>query len=381
MPEEARARAPFAGLGVEPRSVRALVVDDSAFMRHMVADILRGGGVEVVGAAAGGVEGLGLVARLKPDVITLDIEMPEMDGITFLSGLASVRPTPVVVLSSLAEAGAVATVRCLELGAVDCLHKPSGAISLGIDRIGGELVASVMAAAQARPTFPARSSPVALRSPAASGHGAQPAPLRPDDAVVVLASSTGGPAALTAVVPRLPADLPAALVIVQHLPVGFTRALARRLDSCSALAVREAETGMALQRGLALVAPAGSHLEMGRSGRVVLSADPPIWGVRPAADVTLRSAAQRFGARVVAVVMTGMGRDGALGARAVRQRGGLCVAQSEETCAIYGMPRAAWEAGAVERLIPLDAIAEQVAAAVTSGAAARGGGNGRPVFA
>jgi two-component system chemotaxis response regulator CheB len=184
------------------------------------------------------------------------------------------------------------------------------------------------------------------------------------DAVLIITSSTGGPAALQQIVPRLPGDLAASVVIVQHLPVGFTRSLAARLDSVSALMVREAASGDMLRRGVALVAPGGFHLAFDAQGRVELNQDPPVWGVRPAADVTLKTAAERFGPRVVAVVLTGMGRDGALGAKAVRQNGGCCLGQNEETCVVYGMPRAAYEAGAIHRQVPLAEMAEVVESVV-----------------
>jgi len=348
----------------ETAPLRVLVVDDSALMRKLVSDILRRNDIEVVGTARDGCDALDKAQNLQPDVITLDVEMPRMDGAAFLGTLMRERPTPVVMVSSLTQAGAEITLRCLELGAFDCVCKPSGSISLDIERSADELVAKVRAAA----TAGVRRAALGVRRPsspqAAEQAGAPKAAARPlstQDAVVVIASSTGGPAALTRVVPSLPGDLAAAILVVQHLPIGFTRSLANRLDTLSALTVREASEGDQLQRGVALIAPAGKHLALDAQGRVTLNEEPPLWGVRPAADVTLRSAAARFGARVVAVVMTGMGRDGALGAKAVRQAGGVCFAQDEATCVVFGMPRAAQEAGAVNRLLPLDSIATAIA--------------------
>jgi two-component system chemotaxis response regulator CheB len=315
------------------------------------------------------------------------------------------RPTPVVMVSSLTAEGADVTLACLQRGAVDFVLKPSGSISLDIATVGGEIVAKTRAAAGAqvqRPSaftlsrlaaqaaktglngaVPPRTNtpPLRLSLPArplsavASGAAAparespaQPAyqRLEADTVVVAIASSTGGPAALQEVIPHLPADLNAAYLIVQHLPAGFTRSLASRLDHSSALTVREAQAGDALERGLVLIAPGGRHLELDAKGRVVLNDDPPLWGVRPAADVMMRAVAARFGPRALGVVLTGMGCDGALGVKAIKGAGGLCLAQDEASCVVYGMPRAAFETGVLAQVVPLPdmaaAIARQIAA-------------------
>lgn len=354
-------------------AVRALVVDDSAFMRKMISDILREGGVEVVGVAKNGREALDLVARLQPDVLTVDVEMPVMNGVELLTELMRTRPTPVVVLSSLTGQGGETSIRCLELGAVACLQKPSGSISLDIEQIGPDIVLAVKAAARAdrgrlrAVVSPAGAVAAALRPISAvpgAPKSADGEPLDPTDAVVLIASSTGGPGALQRVVPRLPADLPAAVLMVQHLPVGFTKPLADRLNASSQLAVREATEGDEPRRGLVLIAPAGTHMEMSSAGRLHMNQDPPIWGVRPAADVTFTTVAGRFQRRVVGAVLTGMGRDGALGAKAVRDNGGVCFAQDEATSVVWGMPRAAHEIGAADRLVPIDEIAQAITEAV-----------------
>jgi two-component system chemotaxis response regulator CheB len=353
--------------------IKALVVDDSAFMRKMVGDILRKNGIDVIGTAFDGLDGLEKARVLRPDVITLDVEMPRLDGVGFLRALMEEIPTPVVVLSSHTESGSDITIRCLELGAFEALRKPSGAISLDIERIAADIVEKVRAAAMAGRRAPLagisaphlhedfRPARNTQRMPSATSSRTRRNTCRSEEgAVVVIASSTGGPAALQNIVPYLPGDLAASLVIVQHMPVGFTKALANSLNCVSALHVREAEPGDALCCGAGLVAPGGTHLSFNERGRVMLTSEPPLWGVRPAADVTLRSAAERFGARVISVILTGMGRDGALGAKAVRLRGGVCLAQNEETCVVYGMPCAAYEAGAVNRLLPLNKIASAI---------------------
>lgn len=351
----------------EERPIRVLVVDDSAFMRKVVSRILEDGGLDVVGTACDGVDALERVDELQPDVITLDIEMPRMDGLTFLKVLMRRRPTPVLVLSSLTHEGAMVTLEALEIGAYDFVHKPSGSVSLDIGKVGEEILAKARAAARAdrgRLRTARIQAPVAR--PAASGSliARVSATLRKRDAVVVIASSTGGPAALREVLPRFPGDLPAAIVIVQHLPAGFTKPLAERLDLASAVSVREAAAGDELQPGVALIAPAGTHMSLDNRCRIELQNTPPIWGVRPAADVTLKSVAALFGDRVVVAVLTGMGRDGALGACAVRDAGGICFAQDEASCVVFGMPGAAHKAGAISQLVPLDRIGTVVTEAV-----------------
>ena len=306
-------------------------------------------------------------------MLTVDVEMPVMNGVELLTELMRTRPTPVVVLSSLTGQGGETSIRCLELGAVACLQKPSGSISLDIEQIGPDIVLAVKAAARAdrgrlrAVVSPAGAVAAALRPISAAPTAPKSAdgePLDPTDAVVLIASSTGGPGALQRVVPRLPADLPAAVLMVQHLPVGFTKPLADRLNASSQLAVREATEGDEPRRGLVLIAPAGTHMEMSSAGRLHMNQDPPIWGVRPAADVTFTTVAGRFQRRVVGAVLTGMGRDGALGAKAVRDNGGVCFAQDEATSVVWGMPRAAHEIGAADRLVPIDEIAQAITEAV-----------------
>jgi two-component system chemotaxis response regulator CheB len=352
-------------VGASGKRVRALVVDDSALMRKLVSEILTSGGIEVAGTARDGQEALEKVKSLAPDVLTLDIEMPKMNGVEFLKALMAEKPLPVVMLSSLTEAGAEITMQCLALGAVECLQKPSGSISVDIEKIGAEIVSKVLTASKARIQRWSAPVPRAVAGPSVRPAGSARAMLG-SFPVVVIASSTGGPAALGQVVPLLPPDLHAAVVVVQHLPVGFTRSLSTRLDMLSGLSVREAVEGDHLQPGVALIAPAGRHLAFDSNGKIALNDEPSLWGVRPAADIMMRSASERFGSRVVGAVLTGMGRDGALGAKAVRQHGGWCVAQDEATCVVYGMPRAADEAGGIDQILPLANIAEAITARVNA---------------
>ncbi len=385
----------------EPRK-RVLVVDDSALMRKLVTEILAAHpGLEVIGSARDGEDALSRVEALRPDVITLDVEMPRMNGIDFLEALMARRPTPVVMLSSLTAEGTETTLACLALGAIDFVEKPSGAISVDIARRGDEIRSRVWAAAHAVARRPAPRAALAARmSVAIAAHSqALPGarlPIPPPDRhaipqentarhsglnagnaraarLVAIASSTGGPMALQELIPALPASLSAAVLVVQHLPASFTKSLAARLDRTSPLTVREAEEGDMPETGTVLIAPGGRHLLLDARGRVTLSDDPPLWGVRPAADLMMKSAASQFGAAAVGVVLTGMGRDGALGARAITAAGGTCFAQDEATCVVYGMPRAALEAGGVQQVLPLGSLA----AAIVERIDGRGGSSGR----
>lgn len=360
--------------------IRVLVVDDSAFMRKMVTDILaRDPALCVAGTARDGADALTKLDSLRPDVVTLDVEMPVMDGYGALAGIMSRRPTPVLMLSSLTQAGADATLRCLEMGAVDVVGKPSGSISLDIEKVAAELITKVKAAAGVR--FPSRTpaarehrtrdtdtrdtdtragearageARVFAPPPAAVHSGARP------PAVLIIGASTGGPRALQTLVPGLPADLGLPIVIVQHMPPGFTASLARRLSQTSPFPAREAEAGDRLVPGQILVAPGGHHLEFAPDGTARLTDDPPLHGVRPAVDVTLASLAHLYGPRVLAVLLTGMGRDGARGLKLVLDRGGQTLAEDESTCVVFGMPKAAADLGGVGRLLPLPALAPAI---------------------
>ncbi len=344
--------------------VRVLVVDDSAFVRLTVERYLAAEtGITVVGSARHGREALELIPRLDPDVITLDVEMPHMDGLTALGEIMARWPRPVVMLSSFTVEGARETVQALTLGAVDFLPKPQSRANLSSAM--EDLAKKIRRAARTRvgrTTIDRDLSGQGGRAAAANVSA-----LRPfgwNDRVVVVGASTGGPRALTHLMIALPASLPASLIVVQHMPLGFTRPLAERINGVSTWHVAEARGGEVLQAGQALVAPAGSHLILEDDHRVALSAAAPKHGVRPAVDVTLKSAAACYGRRVVAVVLTGMGRDGAEGALAVREAGGRVIVEDEATCVVWGMPRYVIEAGAADDVVPLHEIPEAITRAV-----------------
>jgi two-component system chemotaxis response regulator CheB len=343
------------------RRIRVLVVDDSALVRQAISDALgRDPEIEVVGTAPDPYVAREKIARLDPDVITLDLEMPRMDGLTFLRILMKHHPLPVVVVSSLTQAGSQAALEAMEAGAVDVLAKPDGTMSLGA--LGERLAWHVKAAAEAGSRL--RRQPV---SPPATAV-APAVPVKPtgrppqDRQIIVIGASTGGVEALRRLVTRLPAQLPP-VAIVQHISATFSRAVAERLDSLAALRVREAGDNEPLLPGECVLAPGDVHLAVEHRGggfRTRLVRSPPLHHCRPAVDVLFRSAAEAAGPHVVAALLTGMGSDGALGMKAIRETGGTTLAEHQSTCVVYGMPRAAIEMGVVDRIVPLDDMAAAI---------------------
>lgn len=331
--------------------VRVLIVDDSPTMRQLIAASLRRDpDIEVVGSAGDPLEARQAIKSLDPDVVTLDVEMPNMNGLEFLEKIMRLRPTPVVMVSTLTQRGAAASLQALELGAVDCVGKPAHGSGAGA---GGftDLAEKVKAAAKARVRN--RAAPVAAAPPRA------PASYRGSRAVLAIGSSTGGVEALISVLSAFPENCPAT-VITQHMPPNFTRSFAERLDRLCRPKVEEATDGAPLSPGRIYLAPGGErHLTI--TGHVTLTcrlvADAPVSGHRPSVDVLFRSVAASAGSRAVGVILTGMGRDGADGLLAMRRAGARTFGQDEASCVVYGMPRAAFEAGAVERQAPLDALA------------------------
>jgi two-component system, chemotaxis family, protein-glutamate methylesterase/glutaminase len=344
-----------------PRSRAArktvLVVDDSALAREVVCDLIRGcdDEFEVVGTAGDGLDAVGKVHALDPDIVTMDIEMPVLDGIAALGYIMSENPRAVVMLSGVESRGAVdLTLRALELGAVDFVRKPVGAFEHEMPAMAGRLLEALRAAAvvNLRGVSALGRRSLAIERARISASGAR--------AAVAIAASTGGPRALVEVVPALPRDLDAAVLIAQHMPPGFTAGLARRLDSMSALVVSEAAHGEAVLANHVYIAPGGRHMTVTSDGaqpRIALDDSAPVWGVRPAADPLFHSAAAHFGAACVGVVLTGMGRDGAAGLAAIRAAGGGAIVQDRETATIYGMPLFALETAGADRVAPLGGVA------------------------
>lgn len=379
---------------VGPGRRRVLVVDDSAFMRRLVSEIVASSGeFEVVGTARDGLDALRQMPLLDPDLVTLDVDMPNLDGLGCLDRIMQEWPRPVVMLSAGGrDGGADATLRALDRGAVEFVRKPSGAISLDLELVSEQLLDALRAAAsvtqlQVSGPSPARAvrtnsrvapdssdvlgsahdrepraaARVASRFASRASSGAGTGALlqsqgRSPSFVVCIAASTGGPAALSQLVPQLPRFARAAVLIVQHMPPGFTASFAERLHGLSRLAVHEAMHGEPLQAGHAYVAPGGFHLRVGGAAHapaVLLDQEPTEWGVRPAADRLFKSAAASFGAACLGVVLTGMGRDGAEGVLAIRRAGGLAVVQERSSCVIPGMPDAALNLAGADEVVAL----------------------------
>jgi two-component system chemotaxis response regulator CheB len=351
--------------------IRVLVVDDSAFMRFTIGKFLNDAqGITVLGSARDGEEALDLIQKLNPDVITLDVEMPHMDGLTTLREIMARFPRPVVMLSSLTSEGAQETVQALTIGAVDFITKPETKANMA--SIMEDIVSKVKKAAQAhvsaRPkTYGQRES--SLFSGAKIPSDTPPKtkysrPMNKNDKVLVIGASTGGPRALNVVVPDISATIPAAVLIIQHMPVGFTRSLAERLDTVSQLIVKEAAPGDTLEVGRALVAPGGFHMVLDSENKIALNQSPPVHGVRPSVDVTMTSVVQHFNDAVVGVVLTGMGSDGTNGSMLIHSSGGWVIAESESTSVVWGMPRSVYEAGAANEVVPLPNVVGAIHKAV-----------------
>jgi len=343
--------------------IRVLVVDDSAIFRRFLSSTLAADpAIEVVGAAADPYEARDMILQLKPNVLTLDIEMPKMDGITFLKILATQHPVPAVVFSSLSAQGSQYALQALEAGAVDVLAKPSGG-TFGAD-LARELISKVKAAAgSSRISRSAPPSPLGVYTSAINK--AQPGQ------IVLIGSSTGGTEALKDIIPVLPPNLPP-ICIVQHIPAGYSAALAKRLNELSQLEVREAVDGEPLTQGTVLIAPGDMHMVLVKRGDgygVRLKQGPKVNQCRPSVDVLFESAAPLVGNKAVAGILTGMGDDGARGLLALRNAGSKTFAQDEKTCVVYGMPRKAFEAGGAQKQVALGEIATHIVKCVAGMAA------------
>ena len=337
--------------------IKVLVVDDSALMRQFISDILNSDPrIQVIGTARDGKDALTQIAKLRPNVVTMDVEMPNMSGLQALEEIMRLNPLPVIMVSSMTQEGAQTTMKALALGCVDFIGKPSGSISLNIKTIGRELIEKVIAASTARLRTTHGSS---LQAFAPDFRRMSPPVSTGRKDIVAIASSTGGPMALGELIPKLPKKFPVPIVITQHMPKEFTSSFAQRLNETSQLEVLEGFEGLTLKPGRVVIAPGGYHMIVKRRNGVSvcgLSDAPPVLSVKPAANIMFLSVADEYGGNVLCVILTGMGRDGTDGATALKRKGAYVLAESQKTCTVYGMPKSAVDAGIVDEVLPLNEI-------------------------
>lgn len=343
------------------KKITVLIVDDSAFMRKMISDMIgQDDALEVVGSARNGADAIKKYQSLDPDIVTLDIELPDINGLDLLTKLLELKAKPIIMLSTLTQRGAEITFRAIERGAVDFVSKPSGAISLDISKIQRELVDKIKLSLTAKITY---------QLP----HSAPSVPIQLPDhykikdsacSLLFIGSSTGGPRALQEVVTKLPKDLPVPVLIVQHMPPKFTKSLADRLNHLSHLSVKEAEAGDRLKKGMVYLAPGGMHMKVKAEAAgtsIYLTEEPPIHGVRPACDALLASLGDLQELNMITVILTGMGKDGTDGLRTIKDKHSIySIAESEKTSVVYGMPKAVYEAGLVDIVCDLEEIPEEI---------------------
>ena len=351
--------------------IRVLVIDDSAFMRKSLTLLIESDpDIKVIGTARDGQDGIDKIRHLRPDIVTLDIEMPRMDGLTALGIIMKECPLPVLMVSSMTTEGADVTIKGMELGAVDFIPKHLSYVSLDIVKIKDDLLLKIHEIYQSRcvrkrfsiprSAHPSAEPPmVSVATPVPLWNGVSPGI---EFSMVAIGISTGGPFALHTIIPKIPKKFPKGIVIVQHMPPKFTKSLADRLNTLSEIAVKEAEEGDVVEPGLVLIAPGGLHSTFLRNEKneviVHLSEEPAHTLHRPSVDVMMKSAVGVFGSGLLGIIMTGMGKDGLEGLRLVRNNRGFIIAQNEETCVVYGMPRAAVEAGICDIVAPLEQIPE-----------------------
>lgn len=340
--------------------IKVLIVDDSAFMRKVLTDLFAAEqDFKVIDTARNGLEAIDKVKRLKPDLVTMDVEMPVLDGLKSLEQIMRESPVPVLMISSLTRAGAEATLRALTLGAVDFVAKTAGPISSIVD-VQPEIIAKARSAVRANvrqliKPLQERQQEKLFTAPVSSPVGS--------GQIVAIGTSTGGPRALQEVLIRLPGDLPCGVVIVQHMPAGFTKSLAERLNTVSELTVKEAEHNDVVRPGNVYIAPGSYHMVLEMEGGktvIKLNQDPPIGGLRPAVDPMMESVAKIYGSQAIGVILTGMGHDGSKGMQAIKRQHGNTIAEDMTTAVVYGMPKSAIELNVVDRIVPLPEVAGEI---------------------
>lgn len=350
------------------KKIKVLVVDDSAFMRKVISDLLTNSeDIEVVGAARNGRDGVYKAKVLKPDVVTLDVEMPVMDGLSALTELLQLDNAPkVIMLSSLTNNGGEITIRALEAGAVDFVLKPtSSIIHFDIDEIKEDLIKKIKNSIYSNTSNVSKYSNTSLKLKNMNDEYTKTCSIQESKLkyIICIGTSTGGPRALREVITQLSADLPAAVLVVQHMPPGFTNSLAARLDALSYINVKEAEDGDILKPGWVYIAPGDYQMMLNKKSsdyRININQDPPMSGHRPSVNYMMNSVANCGHKNLIAVIMTGMGSDGSDGIANIKKNGGSTIAQNEETCIVYGMPKAAVNTGAIDQIVPLSDIAKEI---------------------
>lgn len=340
---------------------KVMVVDDSALMRKIISDMINEQeDMEVVATGRNGGELLEKIHKINPDVITMDLEMPKMDGMTALNNLKNKNiQIPVIILSSISNRGANMTMDCLEKGAFDFLAKPSGNISLDIKKVKDDLIEKIRVAYSSKRQNAEKINIKHKKINSNEKFGKTHTSCNKVKAVAI-GASTGGPKALYSVITRLPRNIGVPIFVVQHMPVGFTKAFSERLDKNSELKVVEASEGENIENDTVYIAPGGFHMVVGLDKKIHLNKEPSIWGVRPAVDKLFFSAADLYRCNLLSAVLTGMGKDGAEGTAYIKEKGGITISEDESTCTIYGMPKAAYETGKVDMVLPLDAIADEI---------------------
>ena len=329
--------------------IKLLIVDDSLFMQKILVDLVQSDPqIKVVGTARNGEEALSKIENLHPDIVTMDIEMPKMDGLAAVQKIMEADPVPIVMVSALTQRDAELTLKGLEYGAIDYVHKPSGSLSLDIDIVKDELISKIKIASFSNAN---RVKTIV--------HDTLNRNIKNHDKIISLTASTGGPPAITEILRGLPADVPP-ILIVQHMPKGITRFFAQRLSDVCKFQVKEAEEGDKIQGGLALIAPGGFHMIVTKGKRIALTTGHPVNFVRPSGDVTMISSAEAFGSKNIGVILTGIGVDGAKGIKAIKEKGGFTIAQDERTSVVYGMPKTAFETGCIDKVASLDLISKEI---------------------
>jgi two-component system, chemotaxis family, protein-glutamate methylesterase/glutaminase len=329
--------------------IDVLIVEDSAFMRKVLSEILNEDPeINVIDTASNGKEGVRKALLLKPDVITMDIEMPSMDGIEAVKNIMKESPTSIIMISAYTKKGAQKTIEALIAGAVDFVEKPGGPISLNIREAKEEIIKKIKVAAKAN--LKTTKKNVKFKS-----HDK-----KLKDSLVIIAASTGGPRIITSIFEKFPKDFAAPIVVVQHMPGTFTKAFAKRLNEHSSISVMEAKEGSILKKGKAFIAPGDYHLEFSENRTIELNKKPALHGVRPSADITMNSASEKFGGNIIGVVLSGMGKDGSIGVRNISKRGGFIIAQDESSSVVYGMPKAAVGSGCVDIVLPYNKIPDKL---------------------